>query len=357
VIVAAAPAYATRHANPYNALLADGLVERGAEVREFAVRDLVRRRPDIVHLHWPELMFLSIHRPLQARAAIALFDVLIRRARKRGTRLIWTVHNDGAHEQRSTPRVRRALERMLAREVDAVFSLSTAGDEVARRRLGDRVPVFRTRHGDYRNAYPFRDDRHRARAELGVDPGARLVVAVGQVRPYKNLDRLAAIARESPDPDLRLTIAGASDGGEATAAVQRAADGDARIRLELGHLDDERLATWLAAADLVALPYRSILNSGAALLALSARRPVLVPALGAMPELAADLGTEWVRCYAGELGADAFEDAVAWASVERPSEPDLETYRWSTVAEETLAGYRLTLARPARRERTNGRGS
>ncbi len=348
MIVAAAPAYATRHANPYNALLADALAAAGAQMREFELGDLVRARPDIVHLHWPELLFLSTHRPWQARARIAAFTRLIRRARRRGTRLVWTVHNDGAHEERSTPRVRAALDRMLARDVDAVFSLSEAGDRAARARLGDEVPLFRTRHGDYRGAYPFRADRGAARAELGVESHARLVVAVGQVRPYKNLDHLVDVARRSPDAQLRLAIAGAPDSDATADSVERAAAGDPRIHLDLAHLDDGRLATWLAAADLVALPYRRILNSGAALLALSAHRPVLVPAIGAMPELAADLGPAWVRTYTGDLDTPTLEDAVAWAAEPRPIPPELSAYAWSRIADDTIAGYRLTLARPHR---------
>jgi glycosyltransferase involved in cell wall biosynthesis len=348
MIVAAAPAYSTRHANPYNALLADALVEAGVEVREFAVRDLMASRPDIVHLHWPELLFLSTHRPWQAWGRIAAFTRLIRRARRHGTRLVWTVHNDGAHEERSAKWVRAALDRMLRRDVDAVFSLSAAGDRAARDRLGDTVPIFRTRHGDYEGAYPFRSDRPAARAELGLEEQGRLVVAVGQVRPYKNLDRLAEVAHRSRDPRLRLAIAGAPDGDATTDAVERAAAGDPRIRLDLAHLDDHRLATWLAAADLVALPYKRILNSGAALLALSAHRPVLVPAIGAMPELAADLGPTWVRTYRGPLDEHVLEDAVDWAAEHRPAPPKLDAYRWGRIAEETIAGYRLTLARPPR---------
>lgn len=348
MIVAAAPAYATRRANPYNALLADALTAAGAEVREFALGDLVRARPDIVHLHWPELLFLSTHRPWQARARVAGFARLIRLARRRGTRLVWTVHNDGAHEERSTARVRAALDRMLARDVDAVFSLSEAGERVARERLGPGVPVFRTRHGDYAGAYPFRDDREAARRELGVAPDARLVVALGQVRGYKNLDQLVAVARRSADPRLRVVVAGAAGDAATTDAVERAAAGESRVRLEFGRLDDDRMAAWLAASDLVALPYRRILNSGAALLALTARRPVLVPALGAMPELARDLGPAWVRTYSGDLDSTLLDDVVDWATTPRAADPDLSAYRWDRIADETLAGYRLTLARPAR---------
>jgi glycosyltransferase involved in cell wall biosynthesis len=348
VIVAAAPAYATRHANPYNALLADALADAGVDVREFRLGERHRGRPDIVHLHWPELLFLSTHRPWQARLRLARFAGWIRLARRRGTRLVWTVHNDGAHELRSTPGVRAALDRMLAHDVDAAFSLSAAGERAARERLGDEVPVFRTRHGDYAGAYPFRSDRGTARAELGVEEGARLVVAVGQVRAYKNLDRLVDVARRTPDRDLRVVVAGAPADDATADALERAAAGDPRIRLDLAHLDDERMAAWLAASDLVALPYRRILNSGAALLALTARRPVLVPELGAMPELSRDLGAAWVRTFPGDLDVATLEGAVAWAGEPRDDGPDLSAYRWDRIAEETLAGYRLTLARPAR---------
>jgi beta-1,4-mannosyltransferase len=44
----------------------------------------------------------------------------------------------------------------------------------------------------------------------------------------------------------------------------------------------------MRAADLIALPYKEILNSGSAILALSFDRPILVPAAGALAEL-----SEW----------------------------------------------------------------
>jgi beta-1,4-mannosyltransferase len=75
---------------------------------------------------------------------------------------------------------------------------------------------------------------------------------------------------------------------------------------------------------------------------------VLVPAIGAMPELAADLGPTWVRTYRGPLDEHVLEDAVDWASEHRAAPPKLDAYRWGRIAEETIAGYRLTLARPPR---------
>jgi glycosyltransferase involved in cell wall biosynthesis len=348
VIVAADPAFRTRHANPYNALLYDAVEARDVEVREFVARDLLVRRPDIVHLHWPELTFLSSHRAWQSRARIATFAVLIALARLRGTRLVWTLHNDGAHEHGDSA-LQRALDRMLARNLDGVFTLSEAGEIAFHARFGDRVPVFRTPHGHYREAYPLTVPRAAARAELGVDKDATLLAAVGQIRPYKNIPALIAAVAQLDDAGLRLGIAGRPDGPASSAHLLEAAQLDPRISLDLARLDDARMGAWLRAADAVVLPYRHILNSGSAILALSAGRPVIVPAVGAMPELASLVGEDWVYLYEGEFSPEVLRRALEWVrGTERPGAPDLSAFEWPAIAEATVGGYEAVLARKRR---------
>ena len=117
--------------------------------------------------------------------------------------------------------------------------------------------------------------------------------------------------------------------------------GDPRIRLTLGHVPDDQVQVYLRAADLVALPFRDITNSGSALLALGFDRPVLVPDRGAMGELQALAGSEWVRTYEGELTPALLAHALEWARAGRPqASPPLEALDWSRIAEETLAFYR-----------------
>lgn len=350
MIVAAEPAFRTRHANPYNALLYEAVAEQGVTVREFSWLDLLRRRPDIVHLHWPELTFLSGHRRWRMLARLLSFDLLIARARRRGTRLVWTAHNDGSHEERGTPALRSRLDRMLRRRVDLVLTLSAAGAIAVADRFGaGGPPVVLTRHPHYRGSYPFDRARSQARAALGVDDHARLVVAVGQVRPYKNLPSLLRAARELDDPGLCVVVAGHPDGGAGEAELREAAADDPRVRLELRRLDDTAIADWLRASDLVVLPYRRILNSGAALLALSADRMVLVPAIGAMPELAASVDAGWVRLYEGELSAGDLEAALAAATSRAPEErPDLAAMDPARVGAVTVSAYRRALESPRR---------
>jgi beta-1,4-mannosyltransferase len=80
----------------------------------------------------------------------------------------------------------------------------------------------------------------------------------------------------------------------------------------------EDVSMFMQAADLVVLPYRSIFNSGSALLALSFNKPVLLPDLGAMGELKNDFGNSWVQTFTGNLDAKTLEHSLEWATQSRP---------------------------------------
>jgi beta-1,4-mannosyltransferase len=90
---------------------------------------------------------------------------------------------------------------------------------------------------------------------------------------------------------------------------------------------------------LVVLPYERVLNSGAVFHALSRGRPVLAPALGSLPEVAADVGPQWLRLYQPPLRSRHLTEALAWAGEARPSDSSaLARYRWETVGPE-IAGF------------------
>ncbi len=123
--------------------------------------------------------------------------------------------------------------------------------------------------------------------------------------------------------------------------VREAAGGDPRVRLALGHVPDQDVQHYLRAADLVVLPFRDITNSASALLALSFDRPVLVPARGAMGELQALAGADWVSTYDGDLTPEMLVAALDWA-LRRPSgAPRLEALEWPEIARQTLSAYLL----------------
>ena len=91
------------------------------------------------------------------------------------------------------------------------------------------------------------------RAELGLDPGAVYVVAVGRLVRRKNLAALvAAVARLERD-DVRLLVVG--DGPEQAALAARAAELGVAGRVQFrGFVPEETNYQLLAAADIFALP-------------------------------------------------------------------------------------------------------
>jgi hypothetical protein len=95
----------------------------------------------------------------------------------------------------------------------------------------------------------------------------------------------------------------------------------------------------------VVLPYRDILNSGAALLALSFDVPVLVPKKGALGELQETIGQQWVRLYEDDLSQGDLQLGLAWAAKPHSDcevaelRERLEEFSWSKLAAATISAY------------------
>ncbi len=162
-------------------------------------------------------------------------------------------------------------QRFVARR--AAVSLCVSPDLVEHvRRLGGRprlAPVGAARRsGSGRTS-------EQTRADLGLDPGTRLVLAVARLHPQKGLDVLQEAAQALPG-DVVVAIAGEGP--------QRDSLGPP-LRL-LGARDD--VADLLAAADVVVLPSRWEGSPLAAHEALLAGRPLVTTAAGGIPALVGD---------------------------------------------------------------------
>jgi beta-1,4-mannosyltransferase len=342
LIVEAEPAFRTAHANPYNARLYTTMARDGSLVRDLSYLRLATRRIDIVHLHWPDLTFLT-GRTWRVLARLLLFRAALRVARLRnGTKVVWTVHNVASHERRATPRLRAMLRRLLVEEVDGLLSLTAGGLDTARAAYPELagMPSAVTPHGHYRDDYDFSASREEARARLGVRPDASLLVSLGMIREYKNIPELLRTVVATDDPDLMLAVAGKPSSSALAEDIRSAAGDDPRVVLDLAFQSDAAMAAWLRASDVVVLPYRAIQNSGSAVLALSADRPVVVPALGAMRELQAVTGPDWVRCFDDDFDGRELRSSLDWARRPRAGRAPIERLAWDGIARDTVAFYR-----------------
>lgn len=323
--------------NPYTALLHANMGQN-VMVEEFSVPNLCHRH-DIWHVHWPDAL-LNIRNPALAWAKLTAFLAMIDWIRLRGGKIVWTVHNLKAHDGLH-PGLEAMFYRRFIPRVDGVISLSETALRMAFEKFGRlrSLPAAIIRHGHYRNTYA--QCATDAKSALGISDGKRVILFFGEVRGYKNVDLLVRAFREVQDNRVLLLIAGRPKNAALGLHIAKEAARDSRVRLQLSYIDAARVSQYFGAADLVVLPYRNILNSGAALLALSFSRPVLVADFGSMSELRADFGDDWIRTFPGEIAASKLESALEWAGRPRPLQcPMPQNYLWETIRSQTLHFYR-----------------
>jgi glycosyltransferase involved in cell wall biosynthesis len=334
--VVAYPAFNPREQNPYTRLLYRNMA---AEVADFSYRRSLTTRYDILHLHWPEWELNAYSSAIEAAARLRMKLLAIDFLRARGARVVWTAHNLSAHDGLH-PRLEKWFWSAFISRVDAYIALTQSGRAAAQKRFPrlERIPSFVIPHGHYRDEYRVNSNDD-ARKQLGIRCRAKVMLFFGQVREYKNVPALIRAFRGTQKDEV-LCIAGRPSSENLAAEVRREACGDPRVLLHLYEVPKDRVQLFFRAADLVVLPYRDILNSGAALLALSFNRPVLVPNQGAMGELQTSAGAEWVRTYSGDIDAAQLEDGLAWAATPaRPRELCLDHLEWPRLAEQTLHAY------------------
>ncbi len=339
------PGFSSENGNPYTRLLYEAMeTEARVDVDGFSMFEPLQRRYDVWHVHWPE-DFLSYRSSGAAYFYVAAELFLFAWARLSGTRLVWTVHDLGPHESYH-PRLERLFWPLFLPMVDGIISLS----ETAREAAYDRFPVLRSvpsaivPHGHYRTAYPEPVSKAQARRQFGLNSEAPVMLFVGRVRPYKNVVSLVQTFRQWKTSEARLVVAGNPVSDDLGGRVQTAAKADPRVHTALRFIEEDEMPALIAGADLVVLPYESIMHSGSALLALSYDRPILVPDRGAMTELRARVGRDWVRTYTGQLTPSVLAEGMAWArTTDRAARAPVDDLDWPRLARQTVALYRRVL--------------
>jgi glycosyltransferase involved in cell wall biosynthesis len=136
-----------------------------------------------------------------------------------------------------------------------------------------------------------RVEREAARMALGVPAGHCAALCFGLIRPYKGVDVLLdAVGSLPPDLPLTLLLAGEPWGDLKEVLRRRLAVPDlaGRVIARLEWIGETDVATWLAAADVAVLPYRSATGSAVAAQALGAGLPIVGTSVGGLAEVIVD---------------------------------------------------------------------
>ncbi|QTE29649.1 glycosyltransferase [Pengzhenrongella sicca] len=299
-------------ANPFPSMWFDAVRRAGVDARAWSSIGLLVSRPDVVHVHWPEPVFGRVGRSPRRAVVMASRLAALLVAKARGTRVAWTVHNLEPHDQRGDV-VGRAGIRLFQRLVDEFWVMSQASGNDVRARFGPGCVTRVITHP----AYPVH-------GPSAPPPERAEVLSFGEVRPYRGfLELVETFAASSTDCSLTLIGAGRDDD---YARVLRAAVAGAGNATWLdARLGDEALQEHIRACDVVILNYLQVTNSGAALLALSLDRPVVLPDTPVFRELRDEVGDGWVFLF----DTGVLPTIEACLTQERPAPPNLERRTWA----------------------------
>ena len=289
---------------------------------------LIRHRPDAVHVQW--LPMGAVDRGYW-RAVESLLGVSI----------TYTAH-DALPNNPTPKRLRRAAAN--ARAFGRVIVHSRHGRDALVDQLGveaDRVHVIP--HGAltaYRDVEPVAP---------AVPDGSPLVALLGLLRPYKGLDVLldAWPAVRAAIPDAHLLVAGRVLGDpDGAARLERLAGEDQGVIADLRFTPTEEFVGAMLRADVIALPYRRIDQSGVLFAALALGRPIVATRVGGFAEMVEQTG-------AGVCVPPGDAAALAEALIEVLRDPERREamaaasraaadgpFSWDAIAAETERVYR-----------------
>jgi glycosyltransferase involved in cell wall biosynthesis len=290
-----------------------------------------------VVLHFPNQFFLAATDD-QSRLHTELLATWDRAKTQAGTRFIWIAHNAKPH---GLIHCDPAITRRFFRILDAIVYLSASSRQLIEEMHQPAVEHETVlRHGHYRraNATPPLQDR----------PGAIRLGAFGQVRRYKNYERLLQCWPElaSHSTDVMLEITGYRPDIHYASQLELLAAACPRVTIDFRPeiLPLLEIESAIDRCDGIVLPYRDILNSGSALHALSRNRPILAPRLGSLPDLQRDVGPDWVHLYEGELKASHLSDFVDHLRNRTSQICDLSLYDWSLIGPQWCQFLRTVIA-------------
>ena len=274
-------------ANPYQTLFYEAVAAAGVDVIALPVRTLFPLRDieqvDIVHLDWLHPLYASRRGRLAGfiKASSAMHH-LRGASRRQQPRLVHTVHNILTHDSYLSPSSERRVVARFLQAMDSLIGFSSPVFDALDREFD--LPAQQSKHvvphGHYIDSYTKPPEQSACRTQLGISPDVPVVLFFGGLRENKGiLDLLQVFSAVHQKTGAELIVAGA---GATPAVSQALSDADASVTVIQRHVQDDEVPSLFGAADIVALPFRSILNSGSAILAASMGRCVVMPDIASL---------------------------------------------------------------------------
>lgn len=278
-------------------------------------RRIRRERPDFVLMkYWTPFM-------------APCFGTIARIARGNGhTKVLCQIDNVEPHERHLTD---KPFNRYYLHSVDGfVYMSEQVHSEL---RAYSDAPALFSPHPLFEN-FGERVERSEACVRLGLDPANRYVLFFGLIRDYKGLDLLldawAQLRRAGRTEGRRLIVA-----GEFYTArepyLNRIADNGLQdeVLLHDRFIPDDDVKYYFSAADFVVQPYKTATQSGVTQIAYQFCVPMVVTAVGGLPEIVPDGRVGYVCPPTAEGVAGAIERMYEGDTLQRFRENCVEERR------------------------------
>lgn len=247
-------------------------------------KELIDRKKDkfkFIHLHWLH-NFFDFKDPSVLENTIEALSY----AKQNGFEVIYTAHNISSHDSENAEHEKRYREQILS-----FVDHSLAHGELAKQRLikefevpEDSIEIVP--HGTYGDFYGEKIDKTQAKEKFGIPAKSTVFLFFGNIKGYKGIFNLLSRfqkLRERRD-DIYLIIAGRVLDQELMPELTKQTM-DANILFRPGFVQNDEVIDYFSSADLCVLPYEQVLTSGAAMLSVTMRCPLLAPSIGILPEV------------------------------------------------------------------------
>lgn len=268
--------------------------DKELEIDEFNLFKPFKKRYDIFHIHWPDYFFVkslpyTIIRIIYFLTILCIFKI-------RRTKLIWTVHNLQPHNNYH-PKLNSWIMNIFTKYINGYIVMS----EESKRLAIQKYPNLESKkstliyHGLYDN-YKNNISKEDARKKLGIHKDKKVLLYFGRVDKYKNIPILVSEFNKLDDEYI-LLIAGNCKDIELKEEIKQHIGLNENIKTYFRFIEDNEVQYFFNACDLVVLPFKNILNSGSAMLALSFKKPLFCPNIGSIKELKGIFGKSTINTY------------------------------------------------------------
>ncbi len=224
----------------------------------------------------PDLVIFRYWMPFFAPS----LGTIARRLKRAGIKTVAITDNIVPHEKHFYD---RPMTRYFLKGIDRVVHMSSE--------VGQQLKEFNFKGENRFSPHPIYDiygqrvERELAAERLGLDPGERYALFFGFIRAYKGLDLLLD-AWAMVGEKRKLIVAGEfyEDKEKYLDQIERLGLSD-KVILHDRYIAESEVALYFSVADLVVQPYRTATQSGITQIAYHFEVPMVVTAVGGLPEI------------------------------------------------------------------------